>query len=87
MPARKDFTPEFKDQAVRFVLEEIRPGQVAKAGSCSYGAKLSVKAMTRCNRAKRSLPTKACPMSPPGSLEELRALNAALRTRTGAPEN
>lgn len=23
MPARKEFTPEFKDQAVRFVLEEI----------------------------------------------------------------
>ena len=23
MPARKDYTPEFKEQAVRFVLEEI----------------------------------------------------------------
>jgi transposase-like protein len=23
MPARKEYTPEFKDQAVRFVLEEI----------------------------------------------------------------
>ena len=23
MPTRKDYTPEFKDQAVRFVLEEI----------------------------------------------------------------
>ena len=27
MPPRKDYTPEFKDQAVRFVLEEIGPDE------------------------------------------------------------
>jgi len=27
MPARKETTPEFKDQAVRFVLEEIEPNE------------------------------------------------------------
>ena len=35
MPARKDYTPEFKDQAVRFVFEEIEPDEgtgVARSG-------------------------------------------------------
>jgi len=27
MPAKKGYTPEFKDQAVRFVLEEIEPDE------------------------------------------------------------
>ena len=27
MPARTETTPEFKDQAVKFVLEEIEPNQ------------------------------------------------------------
>jgi hypothetical protein len=30
MPARKEHTPEFKDQAVRFVLEEIGPDESRK---------------------------------------------------------
>ena len=30
MPAKKEYTPEFKDQAVRFVLEEIEPDESRK---------------------------------------------------------
>ena len=30
MPVRKDYTPEFKDQAVRFVLEEMEPDESRK---------------------------------------------------------
>jgi transposase len=66
MPARKDYTPEFKDQAVRFVLEEIEPDESRKHA---------------CERLapKPSAPAKARPVASPGSVEELRAQNAALR--------
>jgi transposase-like protein len=60
MPVRKEYTPEFKDQAVRFVLEEIEPDESRKQA---------------CER----LAPKPRPAVSPGSVEELRAQNAALR--------
>ena len=79
MPARKDFTPEFKDQAVRFVLEEIEPDESRKHACERLAPKLSVKAVTLYNWVKQSAPTKARPAAPPGSLEELRAQITTLR--------
>lgn len=79
MPARKDYTPEFKDQAVRFVLEEIEPDESRKHACDRLAPKLSVKAVTLYNWVKQSAPAKARPSAPPGSVEELRAQITALR--------
>ena len=46
MPARKEYTPEFKDQAVRFVLEEIEPDESRKQACERLAPKLSMKAVT-----------------------------------------
>lgn len=79
MPARKDYTPEFKDQAVRFVLEEIEPDESRRHACERLAPKLSVKAVTLYNWLKQSAPGKARSTASPGSVEELRAQNAALR--------
>lgn len=79
MPARKDYTPEFKDQAVRFVLEEIEPDESRRQACERLGPKLSVKAVTLYNWVKQSAPPKARSTPLPGSVDELRAQNAALR--------
>ena len=79
MPARKDFTPEFKDQAVRFVLEELEPDESRKHACDRLAPKLSVKAVTLYNWVKQSAPARARPAASPGSLEELRAQITALR--------
>lgn len=79
MPARKEYTLQFKDQAVRFVLEEIGPDESRKQACERLAPKLSVKAVTLYNWVKQSAPTKTRPTPPPGSIEELRAQNAALR--------
>ena len=79
MPAREEYTPEFKDQAVRFVLEEIELDESRKQACERLAPKLSMKAVTLYNWAKQSGPGKARAAAPPGSVEELRALNAALR--------
>ena len=44
--ASKEYTPEFKDQAVRFVLEEIEPDESRKHACERLAPKLSVKAVT-----------------------------------------
>ena len=53
MPATKDFTPEFKDQAVRFVLEEIEPDESSKQACEGLAPKLSMKAVTLYNWLKQ----------------------------------
>ncbi len=72
MPARKEYTPEFKDQAVRFVLEEIEPDESRKYACERLAPKLSVKAVTLYNWLKQSGPAKTRASVPPGSVEELR---------------
>jgi transposase len=79
MPARKEFTPEFKEQAVRFLFEEIEPDESRKQACERLAPKLSVKAVTLYNWVKQSSPGKARPPAPPGSVEELRAQITALR--------
>jgi transposase len=79
MPVRKDYTPEFKDQAVRFVLEEIEPDESRKHACERLGPKLNVKPVTLYNWLKQASPAKSRPAASPGSVEELRAQNAALR--------
>ena len=79
MPVRKEYTPEFKDQAVRFVLEEIGPDESRKQACERLAPKLSVKWVTLYNWLKQSAPPKARRPVPPGSVEELRAQVQALR--------
>ena len=79
MPARKEYTPEFKDQAVRFVLEGIEPDESRKHACERLAPKLSVKAVTLYNWLKQSAPAKARAAAPPGSVEELRARVQSLK--------
>jgi len=79
MPAKKEYTAEFKEQAVRFVLEEIGPDESRKHACDRLAPKLSVKSVTLYNWVKQSAPPKARTTPSPGSIEELRAQNAALR--------
>ena len=79
MPARKEFTPEFKDQAVRFVLEEIEPDESRKHACDRLAPKLSVKAVTLYNWLKQSAPAKSRVAAPPGSVEELRVQVQSLK--------
>ena len=65
MPSRKEYTSEFKDQAVRFVLEEIEPDESRKHACERLAPKLSVKAVTLYNWLKQSSPGKARPAAPP----------------------
>ena len=78
MPVRKDYTPEFKDQAVRFVLEEMEPDESRKQACERLGPKLSVKAVTLYNWVKQASPAESRPAALPGSTEELRAQVQAL---------
>ncbi len=61
------------------MLEEIEPDESRKQACERLAPKLSVKAVTLYNWVKQSAPAKARALAPPGSVEELRALNAALR--------
>lgn len=79
MPARKDYTPEFKDQAVRFVFEEIAADESRLAACTRLGPRLNVKPQTLYNWVKQSAPARPRPAASPGSVEELRAQLVALR--------
>ena len=46
MPVRKEYTPEFNDEAVRFVLEEIEADESRKQACERLGPKLTVKAVS-----------------------------------------
>ena len=81
MSVRKEFTAEFKGQAVRFVLGEFGLSESRKRACFRLAPKLSMKAVTLYNWVKQSAPAKVGVSAPPGSVEELRALNAALRNQ------
>ena len=81
MSVRKEFTPEFKGHAVRFVLEEFELGESRKRACFRLAPKLSMRAVTLCNWVRQSAPPKVGVLAPPGSVEELRVLNAALRNQ------
>ena len=79
MPKRLEYTTEFKEQAVRFVFESIEPTESRKQACERVAVKVNVKPVTLYNWVKQSAPAKARPTASPGSVEELRAQNAALR--------
>jgi transposase len=79
MPAKKEFTPEFKEQAVRFVLESIEPDESRRRACERLAPKLSMNPITLYAWVKASAPGPARPAPSPGSVEELRAQVAALR--------
>jgi transposase len=79
MPPRKDYTVEFKDQAVRFVFESIEPDESRREACERLGAKLNVKSVTLYNWVKAASPAKGRPAVAAGSMEELRAQVQALK--------
>ena len=79
MPVRKEYTAEFKEQAVRYVFEEIGPDESRSAAVERLGPRLNVKPATLMNWVKAAAPPTARRTPAPGSVEELRAQNAALR--------
>jgi len=66
MPSRKEYTPGFIDQAVRFALEEIVTDESRKHACERLAPRLSVKAMTQDNLVKRSAPGTARRLASPG---------------------
>lgn len=79
MPVRKEYTAEFKDQAVKFVFEEIAVDESRSAACERLGPKLSVKPATLYNWVKSAAAPAAKRPASPGSVEELRAQLVALR--------
>ena len=79
MPAKREFTPEFKEQAVRFVLESIEPSESRRQACERVAPKLSMNPITLYSWVKAAAPGPSRPAPSPGSIEELRAQNAALK--------
>ena len=79
MPVRKEYTAEFKEQAVRFVFEEIGPDESRSAAVERLGPKLNVKPATLMNWVKAAAPPASRRAPAVGSVEELRAQIAVLR--------
>jgi transposase len=78
MPKVPGFTDEFKDRAVRLVVAEQQPNESRSAACERLGPKLGVKPVTLYGWVKKAVPRPMAAVSP-GSMEELRAQNAALR--------
>jgi transposase len=79
MPVRKEYTVEFKEQAVRFVFEEIGVDETRSAAVMRLAPKLNVRPATLMNWVKAAAPARSRPAPPAGSVDELRAQVAALR--------
>ena len=79
MPVRKEYTVEFKEQAVRYVFDEIGPDETRSAAVERLAPRLNVKPATLMNWVKAASPARPRPTPSPGSIEELRAQVAALR--------
>jgi transposase len=78
MPKKVEYTPEFKDQAVRLVAAEREPNESRSAVCARLGPRLGVKTPTLYAWVKQAIP-RADAVAAPGSVEELRAANAQLR--------
>ena len=70
MPVRKEYASEFKNQAVRFVLEEIEPDESRKHACERLAPKLLVKATTLYRWSKQSAPAKHRAVVSPTSVKE-----------------
>ena len=78
MPKQVEYTPESKDQAVRLVAAEREPNDSRSAASARLGPRLGVETPTLYSWVKQAIPRSEV-AAVPGSVEELRAANAALR--------
>ena len=79
MPAKKEYTTEFKEQSVRFVFEHIEVDESRYAACQRLGPKLNVKAVTLYNWVKIATPKPSKPAAAAGSVEELKAQLAEVR--------
>src|SRR4051794_27220997 len=79
MPRGKEYTAEFKAQAVRFVFEEIEPDETRSHACERLAPRLSMSPATLMNWVKAAGPTRPRATPPPGSVEELRAQVTALK--------
>ncbi len=78
MPKIPGYTPEFKDQTVRLVVAEQRPDESRRAACEPLGPRVGVNPVTLYAWVKAAIsrPTSFVVL---GSVEELRAANAALK--------
>jgi len=72
MPAKKEYTAEFKEQSVRFVFEHIEAEESRYSACARLGPKLNVKAVTLYNWVKHATPKPLKAAATAGSLEELK---------------
>ena len=79
MPAKKEYTAEFKEQSVRFVFEHIEVDESRYAACQRLGPKLNVKPVTLYNWVKIATPKPSKPAAAAGSVEELKAQLAEVR--------
>lgn len=79
MPAKKEYTTEFKEQSVRFVFEHIEVDESRYAACQRLGPKLNVKPVTLYNWVKIATPKPSKPAAAAGSVEELKAQLAEVR--------
>ena len=79
MPAKKEYTAEFKEQSVRFVFEHIEADESRYAACQRLGPKLNVKPVTLYNWVKIATPKPSKPAAAAGSVEELKAQLAEVR--------
>jgi transposase-like protein len=79
MPAKKQYTSEFKEQSVRFVPEHIDADE-SRYGACQrLGSKLDVKLVALYDWVKIATPRSAKPPVTAGWAEELKTQLAAVR--------
>jgi transposase-like protein len=79
MAAKKQYTSEFKEQSVRFVLEHIDADE-SRYGACErLGSKLNVKSVTLYDWVKIATPRAAKLAATAGSVEKLKTQFAAVR--------
>ena len=81
MPKFQQYTPEFKDQAIRFVLDGMEPTESRKQACERLAPKLSMNAVTLYNWVKAAVPSANASGKtlPAGSVEELRGQLAVLK--------
>ena len=79
MPAKKEYTAEFKEQSARLVFENNEPKESLNAASPLLGPKLNVKAVTLYNWVKIATPKPLKPAATAGSVQELKAQLAEVR--------
>jgi transposase len=82
MPKMQQYTPEFKDQAVRFVFESIEPDESRKEACRRLAPNVNVKEVTLYNWVKAASPATSTGTSrggQPDTLNDLRAQVSGLK--------